>query len=155
VEKADAARFKHPAWWRLLVLIAAPLAAYLVLVLRLNWHPWWLVAIFLIPESDIEGICKFGQDFVRDHYAPLIGSSATDAQVRVWWNETHIGAAIRDECVVIAEDAARSSALASEAHGTVRMWLEAVRPPCVPQSRSSSFAKTTRPVSQRTRSQNS
>lgn len=56
-------------------------------------------------EGDVEAVCQFGQDFIRDHYAPLIGSSAADAQVRVWWNRAYIGASIRDQLVVIAEKA--------------------------------------------------
>jgi GNAT superfamily N-acetyltransferase len=62
----------------------------------------WTVRV--ADEGDVAAVCQFGRDFVRDHYAPLIGRSAADAQVRVWWNETSIGTAIQDELVIVAEE---------------------------------------------------
>lgn len=56
-------------------------------------------------RADVPAVCQFGQDFIREHYAPLIGLPAADAQVRIWWNETRIDAAIRDGLVIVAEDA--------------------------------------------------
>ncbi len=54
--------------------------------------------------GDVEAICRFGETHVRAHYAPLIGGAAADAQVRDWWNETHVGAAVAGGLVVVAED---------------------------------------------------
>ncbi|MFB9691384.1 GNAT family N-acetyltransferase [Amycolatopsis plumensis] len=54
------------------------------------------------PE-DVGAIRRFGEAHVRAHYAPLIGPAAADAQVRDWWNETHIGAAVAAGLVVVAE----------------------------------------------------
>jgi ribosomal protein S18 acetylase RimI-like enzyme len=55
--------------------------------------------------DDVAAIRRFGETHVRAHYAPLIGAAAADAQVRDWWNETHVGAAVAAGLVVVAEDA--------------------------------------------------
>jgi ribosomal protein S18 acetylase RimI-like enzyme len=52
---------------------------------------------------DVMAICRFGEAYIRPHYAPLIGAAAADEQVRNWWNETHIGAAVAQGLVVVAE----------------------------------------------------
>ena len=54
-------------------------------------------------HDDVEAICRFGEAHIRPHYAPLIGAAAADEQVRRWWNETHIGAAVAEGLVVVAE----------------------------------------------------
>ncbi|KDN23643.1 GNAT family N-acetyltransferase [Amycolatopsis rifamycinica] len=54
--------------------------------------------------GDVAAIHRFGEAHVRAHYAPLIGAAAADAQVRDWWNETHVGAAVAAGLVVVAED---------------------------------------------------
>jgi ribosomal protein S18 acetylase RimI-like enzyme len=54
-------------------------------------------------HDDVMAICRFGQAYIRPHYAPLIGAAAADEQVRNWWNETHIGAAVAEGLVVVAE----------------------------------------------------
>ena len=53
--------------------------------------------------DDVAGICAFGAAHVRPHYTPLIGAEAADAQVRDWWNERVIGAAVAAGLVVVAE----------------------------------------------------
>ena len=63
----------------------------------------WIMRV--ADQHDVAAVCRFGHDFVADHYAPLIGASAAEAQVRAWWNDTHIGAAVHDGLVVIAEEA--------------------------------------------------
>ena len=55
--------------------------------------------------GDVRALRRFGEAHVRAHYAPLIGPAAADAQVRDWWNETHVGAAVAAGLVVVAEDA--------------------------------------------------
>lgn len=45
-------------------------------------------------SDDVAAICRFGATYIRQHYTPLIGTEAADAQVRWWWNPTHIGAAV-------------------------------------------------------------
>jgi GNAT superfamily N-acetyltransferase len=54
-------------------------------------------------HDDVVAICRFGEAHVRPHYAPLIGAAAADDQVRLWWNETHLGAAVAGGLVVVAE----------------------------------------------------
>lgn len=54
-------------------------------------------------HDDVVDICRFGEAHIRPHYAPLIGAEAADEQVRRWWNETHVGAAVADGLVVVAE----------------------------------------------------
>ncbi len=53
--------------------------------------------------GDVVAICRFGEEHIRPHYAPLIGAAAADDQVRRWWNETHVGAAVASGLVVVAE----------------------------------------------------
>lgn len=53
-------------------------------------------------HEDVGEICRFGEAHIRPHYAPLIGAEAADEQVRSWWNETHVGAAVADGLVVVA-----------------------------------------------------
>jgi GNAT superfamily N-acetyltransferase len=53
--------------------------------------------------DDVAAICRFGEAHIRPHYAPLIGAEAADEQVRRWWNETHVGAAVAEGQVVVAE----------------------------------------------------
>ena len=54
-------------------------------------------------HDDVAAICRFGEAHIRPHYAPLIGAEAADEQVRRWWNETHVGAAVAQGLVVVAE----------------------------------------------------
>lgn len=54
-------------------------------------------------SDDVAGICQFGEAHIRDHYAPIIGDGPANAQVQHWWNETHVGEAVRAGLVVIAE----------------------------------------------------
>jgi GNAT superfamily N-acetyltransferase len=54
-------------------------------------------------HDDVVAICRFGEAHIRPHYAPLIGAAAADEQVRRWWNETHVGAAVAEGLVVVAE----------------------------------------------------
>ncbi len=54
-------------------------------------------------HDDVAAICRFGEAHIRPHYAPLIGAEAADEQVRRWWHETHIGAAVAEGLVVVAE----------------------------------------------------
>ncbi|WP_228386793.1 GNAT family N-acetyltransferase [Ornithinicoccus halotolerans] len=53
--------------------------------------------------ADIAAICQFGEDHVRRHYEPLIGAEAAEGQVRSWWNESHVGTAVAQGLVVVAE----------------------------------------------------
>ncbi len=52
--------------------------------------------------ADVAAICRFGETHVPPHYGPLIGAAAAHGQVRAWWNEAHIGAAVSEGLVVIA-----------------------------------------------------
>ncbi|HSO54241.1 MAG TPA: GNAT family N-acetyltransferase [Actinomycetes bacterium] len=54
-------------------------------------------------HDDVAAICRFGEAHIRPHYAPLIGAEAADEQVRRWWNETHVGTAVAEGLVVVAE----------------------------------------------------
>ncbi|WP_206785177.1 N-acetyltransferase [Amycolatopsis sp. MtRt-6] len=56
-------------------------------------------------SGDVGAIRRFGEAHVQAHYAPLIGAAAAAAQVRDWWNETHVAAAVAAGLVVVAEDA--------------------------------------------------
>ncbi|MEQ0560659.1 GNAT family N-acetyltransferase [Amycolatopsis sp. NEAU-NG30] len=54
--------------------------------------------------DDVAAIHRFGEAHIRPHYAPLIGAAAADEQVRNWWNEPHLAAAVDGGLVVVAED---------------------------------------------------
>lgn len=58
-------------------------------------------------EHDVAGICEFGETYIPQHYAPLIGAAAAEDQVRTWWNRTHLGAAVNRGLVVVAEHEGR------------------------------------------------
>ncbi|EME64741.1 GNAT family N-acetyltransferase [Amycolatopsis decaplanina] len=55
-------------------------------------------------RDDVMAICRFGEEHVRAHYAPLIGEEAAAQQVRMWWNETNIAGAVARGSVVVADD---------------------------------------------------
>lgn len=54
-------------------------------------------------HGDVVAICRFGRAHVQAHYAPLIGAAAADEQIRRWWNEMHLDAAVAGGLVVVAE----------------------------------------------------
>ena len=54
--------------------------------------------------DDVVAVCRFGEAHVAPHYAPLIGAAAADEQVRRWWSEAQIGAAVAAGLVVVAEE---------------------------------------------------
>ncbi len=54
-------------------------------------------------RDDVMAVCRFGEEHVQSHYTPLIGEEAAGKQVRMWWNVTHIGAAVARGAVVVAE----------------------------------------------------
>ncbi|MEP7179526.1 MAG: GNAT family N-acetyltransferase, partial [Pseudonocardiales bacterium] len=53
-------------------------------------------------RDDVVAICQFGESHIPPHYAPLIGAAAADEQVRSWWNERHVDAAVAGGLVVVA-----------------------------------------------------
>ena len=53
--------------------------------------------------ADVDAIHRFGEAYVRPHYAPLIGAENAAGQVRTWWNVTHLAAALADGLLVVAE----------------------------------------------------
>lgn len=55
-------------------------------------------------DGDVIAVCRFGAAHIRPHYAPLIGAAAAEEQVRRWWSETQIGAAVAAGLVVVAEE---------------------------------------------------
>jgi len=52
---------------------------------------------------DVEAIARFGATYIPPHYGPLIGVEAAQEQVRRWWNEDYLGAAVARGEVVVAE----------------------------------------------------
>ncbi|GAA4433755.1 GNAT family N-acetyltransferase [Actinokineospora soli] len=54
-------------------------------------------------RDDVDAIHRFGEAYIREHYAPLIGAEAADAQVVRWWGVDVVGAAVADGLVVVAE----------------------------------------------------
>ncbi|OLZ54810.1 GNAT family N-acetyltransferase [Amycolatopsis keratiniphila] len=58
-------------------------------------------------RDDVMAICRFGEEHVRAHYAPLIGEAEAARQVRMWWNTTNIAGAVARGAVVVADDSGR------------------------------------------------
>ncbi|MEU9686557.1 GNAT family N-acetyltransferase [Amycolatopsis japonica] len=58
-------------------------------------------------RDDVMAVCRFGEEHVRAHYAPLIGDEEAARQVRMWWNTANIAGAVARGAVVIAEDGGR------------------------------------------------
>ncbi|HEY2060016.1 MAG TPA: GNAT family N-acetyltransferase [Amycolatopsis sp.] len=54
-------------------------------------------------HDDVAAVCRFGEAHIRPHYGPLIGAAAADAQVRRWWNEAQIEAAVAEGLLVVAD----------------------------------------------------
>ncbi len=55
-------------------------------------------------RDDVMAICRFGEEHVRAHYAPLIGEEAAARQVRMCWNDTDIAGAVARGSVVVADE---------------------------------------------------
>ena len=73
-------------------------------------------------RGDVAAICRFGEAHIRPHYAPLIGAEAADEQVRRWWNEAHLGAAVAGGLVVVAEADGQILGVGSAAAVELTMW---------------------------------
>jgi ribosomal protein S18 acetylase RimI-like enzyme len=70
-------------------------------------------------SGDVAAVCRFGETHIRPHYAPLIGAAAADDQVRTWWNETHIAAAVAAGLVVVAEDQGEVVGVGQRGHNVI------------------------------------
>lgn len=53
--------------------------------------------------GDVAAVCRFGEEHIPVHYAPLIGEAAAAEQVLRWWNRDVITAAVEAGRVVVAE----------------------------------------------------
>ncbi|MFD8492937.1 GNAT family N-acetyltransferase [Amycolatopsis sp. NPDC059657] len=53
--------------------------------------------------GDVDAICRFGEAHIRPHYTPLIGAAAAADQVRLWWSEPQIRAAVTSGLVIVAQ----------------------------------------------------
>jgi hypothetical protein len=76
--------------------------------------------------DDVAAICHFGEAHIRDHYAPLIGATAADEQVRRWWNEQHISSAVAAGLVVAVEQKGRAKSFHHTAVGDLELAYESV-----------------------------
>ena len=61
------------------------------------------VVVRAAGPDDVPAVCRFGEDHIPEHYAPLIGADAAAGQVRSWWNAGVIADAVRAGLVVVAE----------------------------------------------------
>lgn len=52
--------------------------------------------------ADVPAICRFGENHIQAHYAPLIGEEAAEGQVRSWWGAVTIRTAVTEGLVVVA-----------------------------------------------------
>lgn len=53
--------------------------------------------------DDVAAVRRFGEEHIPAHYTPLIGPEAASGQVRLWWDETRLAAAVADGLLVVAE----------------------------------------------------
>lgn len=53
--------------------------------------------------GDLDAIVAFGATVVPSHYEPIIGRVAAEEQVELWWTRQHLGAAVADETVLVAD----------------------------------------------------
>ena len=60
-------------------------------------------AIRTARPGDVAAVRAFGEAHVRPHYAPLLGPEAADAQVRAWWTEQYLAAAVDAGNLLVAE----------------------------------------------------
>lgn len=58
----------------------------------------------LASPDELEAILDFGAMHIPDHYDPLLGSAAAQAQVDDWWTPERMSAAIGEGRVVVAEE---------------------------------------------------
>jgi GNAT superfamily N-acetyltransferase len=61
------------------------------------------VEIRLASPADVGAIIEFGATFVSDHYSPLIGETAANAQIERWWTPERLSTASIEGRVVVAE----------------------------------------------------
>ena len=61
------------------------------------------ISIRSARPDDVETICRFGAAHIPDHYRPLIGNEAAQAQVDRWWNANRITQAVDGGQVTVAE----------------------------------------------------
>jgi GNAT superfamily N-acetyltransferase len=69
----------------------------------MNSRPSGAVVVRDAEPADVAAICDFGEAHIRPHYTPLIGAAAADDQVRRWWNESQVSAAVDDGLVLVAD----------------------------------------------------
>ncbi|WP_380164096.1 GNAT family N-acetyltransferase [Jannaschia sp. R86511] len=53
--------------------------------------------------ADVDDVLRFGERVVQPHYVPLIGAAAAASQHDTWWSAEHIGSAVDDGTLVVAE----------------------------------------------------
>ena len=62
------------------------------------------VNVRLALLDELEAICDFGAMVIPDHYQPLLGRAAAQAQVDDWWTQERMSRAIDESRVVVAEE---------------------------------------------------
>lgn len=54
--------------------------------------------------SDLEALVAFGETVVTAHYEPIIGESAALDVVQTWWTRQHLGTALAQDNVFVADN---------------------------------------------------
>jgi GNAT superfamily N-acetyltransferase len=52
--------------------------------------------------KEVDAICKFGATYIPQHYRPLLGAEAAQAQVDNWWTFDRMSQAVSEGRVVVA-----------------------------------------------------
>lgn len=58
----------------------------------------------LATSGDVDAICEFGAMHIPEHYGPLLGAEAAQAQVDDWWIRERFVPAADDGRIVVATD---------------------------------------------------
>lgn len=61
-----------------------------------------LVDVRLATSDELEAICEFGAAHIPEHYGPLLGLDAAQAQVDDWWTRERMSRAVDEGRVVVA-----------------------------------------------------
>jgi len=88
------------------------------------------VNVRLASPDELEAICDFGATYVPEHYEPLLGAAAAQAQVDAWWTRERMSTAINESRVVVAEEQREIVAVAewSLHEGVPVIWKLYVHP---------------------------
>lgn len=92
------------------------------------------VTVRAATGGDVGAVCAFGERVIRPHYMPSIGAEAAEAQVRRWWNQEYLAAAVEAGTVVVAVAdhdgqvvGVGQRGMAGQDHAIYKLYVDAAR----------------------------